>query len=289
MKKLFLLMAAAVCTLGASAQHAEWDASSLKSFEDGIAAGYSTYWGIGYCLPDNYELFNASGVTAVIEKATVVHGGGKDYYGNVSGKYPMKLIMGMNNSTRDGVDPLMFIEGLANNDYVRTSNYSNEGVEYQYSDAIVKLTVAPEADGGAYGNVTLTTPRGDNMYALYVVDQTAKSGEGMNVVQTRIRIESAKDKYNTTRFGVEPGHTYYIMASEKGSVELYNIAFDACASDQYVPAVDASNFPAYWSAESLPSQADGLAAGYQNFWGIGYALPENYSLINAEGISASFE
>ena len=129
-------------------QPVNWTAASLPAPADGLAMGYPDYWGIGYCLPANYVLCEGSGFKAEIENPCIASNGNGKYSG---AEYPAKILMGMNNSTRSGIDPLFFIDGLSNNEYLRTSSYDNEGVKYDYTDAIVTMTVAPESEGGAYG------------------------------------------------------------------------------------------------------------------------------------------
>ena len=225
--KKFLLVACAMCSMGANAQHVEWSAASLPSAADGVAAGYQDYWGIGYRLPDNYVLFDGAGAKAVIERGTLATKGNSKYSGYDI--YPVKILMGMNKSTRDGIDPDNFIEGLENNEYVMTRHYDNAGVTYDHTDAIVTLTIAEAAEGGDFGMVTLNYNRGGNNSAMYVVDQT----KSKMVLQSVTRCPDEAIKTHVATFGVEPGHTYYILASEPNSVELYGIGYTPASAANY--------------------------------------------------------
>ena len=75
--------------------------------------------------------------------------------------------------------------------------------------------------------------RGANSSAMYVVDRTANNGEGMRVLQSVTRCPDEIIKTHTAQFSVEPGHTYYVMASEKLSVELYAIGYCPVTSEVY--------------------------------------------------------
>ncbi len=292
MKKLLLMAVAALGTLSASAQHVEWNANMLpQTYDEGIAAGYWDYWSSYYVVPGGYELFNEQGVSAVIENNFLVSPGNSKYSGKET--YAMKPIMGMTNSTRSGVTSYAFISGIEESGYLRTSSYSNGDAAYTFTDAIVTLTVNSTSDevaAGTYGMVTLTYNRGGNNSAMYVVDATANSGEGMQVLQTVTRCDDDNIQDHVARFFVEPGHTYYIMASEKGSVELYSIAYDSNLSDQYEVFMTADNTDVYWNANMLPQTYDeGIAAGYWDYWSSYYVVPGGYELFNEQGVSAVIE
>ncbi len=292
MKKLLLMAFAAVFTLGANAQdeHLEWTAASLpQTLEDAYALGYQDYWGMGYCIPGDYVLCESSRFKAYIEKPFICTTGNSGYSG--ASRYAFKPLMGMNNTTRSGIESLYFYEGLENNDYVRESSYSNEGVEYTYTDAIVTLEVAPTVEGdGIYAQVSLTYNRGGNNSAMYVVDASANDGEGMMVLQSVTRGQDGNPQDHVARFGVEPGHTYYVMASEKASVELYGITYDECASDSYEQLISEDNCTGLWTAASLPQTLeDAYALGYQDYWAMGYCIPGDYQLFEDGDFSAYIE
>ena len=160
-----------------------------------------------------------------------------------SGKdYAYKLIMGMNNSTRDGIDVMNFAEGLTNNSYVRKAGNADqkpEGSEtgYVINDAIIKINVP--ADGN-YGRVILNYNRGGNNSAMYVVDSTKTN----QVLQTVNRCPDDAVKTHTAIFNVQPNHTYYVMASEKGSVELYAIGYCSATDAKYAALGTASGIKA---------------------------------------------
>ena len=286
MKKLFLMACAAALTLNANAQSAKWDASMLPAdFNAGIEAGFGNVWDTYLATPADYTLCECEGFRAYFELPTLLGPGNNKYSG---ASYGMKPLMGSNNTGRDGIDPLYFIEGLTNNDYVRTNSDDTHGTTY--TDAIVTLKVASEAEGGSYGMITITYNRGGNLSAMYVVDQTAKNGEGMMVLQSRTRCPDENVQDHVAKFGVEPGHTYYIVASEKQSVELYGLRFDAVVSDEYETLNTTENFPVYWDAAMLPADFNaGIEAGFGNVWDTYLATPADYTLCEGEGFRAYFE
>ena len=51
----------------------------------------------------------------------------------------------------------------------------------------------------------------------------------MQVLQSTTRCPDDAVKTHSAIFNVQPGHDYYVMASEKGSVELYAIGY--CGAD----------------------------------------------------------
>lgn len=233
MRKIFTLVALAFASVGAFAQaHCEWTAAQLPNavfatVDEAVAAGYNTMWSSANYLglPSCNLIENENIVVSLPLAYNYISIGGGKYSGK---DYAYKLIMGMNNSTRDGIDPLNFFEGLENNSYVRKAADSDQG--NVINDAIVKIDV-PETS--TYGRVILNYNRGGNLSSMYVVDQTAKSGEGKEVLQSNTRCPDDAIKTHSAIFNVEPGHTYYVMASEKGSVELYAIGFCSTTSEKY--------------------------------------------------------
>ncbi|MDO4160294.1 MAG: hypothetical protein Q4D41_07550 [Prevotellaceae bacterium] len=272
MKKFFTLVAAALTSLGAFAQaHCEWTAAQLPTTEfatvdDAVAAGYQTMWGYPQYLgmPAQNLIENDNIVVSLPLDYSYVSVGNSKYSG--ASEYAYKIIMGMNNSTRDGIDPLYFYEGVVNNDYVRSAGTSDQG--NTINDAVIKI----EVKSTNYGKVTLKYNRGGNNAAMYVVDQTANEGQGMMVLQTVTRCPDENIQTHTASFGVEPSHTYYIMASEKGSVELYGIEYDECTDDDYTLMASEENSTDLWTAAQLPTTVfatadEAVAAGYQTLWG----------------------
>ena len=274
MKKFFTLVALAFASMGAFAQaHCEWTAAQLPQTkfatqEEAVAAGYNTMWwsagneGKWLGMPAQNLIENENIVVSLPLAYNYVSVGNNKYSGV---EYVYKLIMGMNNSTRDGIDPLNFFEGLENNIYVRKAGDSDQG--NVISDAIIKI----EVKSANYGTVTLKYNRGGNLSSMYVVDQTAKAGEGKMVLQSNTRCPDDNIQTHIARFGVEPGHTYYVMASEKGSVELYGISYDECADDTYTTLVSEENSTEIWTAAQLPAtkfatQEEAVAAGYNTMW-----------------------
>ncbi|MBR2881786.1 MAG: hypothetical protein IKB96_05445, partial [Prevotella sp.] len=72
--------------------------------------------------------------------------------------------------------------------------------------------------------------RGNNNGAFYVVDAT----KSIPVYQDVTRIDNKIEKKQAAIINVYPGRTYYVMTSDKASVELYNIGFCSAASEKYV-------------------------------------------------------
>ncbi len=275
MRKIFTLVALAFASVGAFAQaHCEWTAAQLPNAkfatqEEAVAAGYNTLWwsagneGKWLGMPAQNLIENEKVVVSLPSAYNYVSVGNNKYSGAA---YTYKLIMGMNNSTRSGIDPLNFFEGLENNSYVRKAGDSDQG--NVINDAIIKVEVKETA---GYGSITLKYNRGGNNAAMYVVDQTANDGSGMMVLQTVTRCPDENVQTHIARFNVEPKHTYYIMASEKGSVELYGISYDECTDDTYTTLVSDENSTDIWTAAQLPStkfatQDEAVAAGYNTMW-----------------------
>lgn len=270
MKKLFTLVAIALSSIGAFAQaHCEWTAAQLPAntfatVDEAVAAGYNTMWGSADFLgmPSQNLIDNANITVSLPLPYSYVSKGSGKYSGT---QYAYKLIMGMDNSSRDGIDPLNFFEGVNNNMYVRKAGDSDQG--NVVNDAIIKV----EVKSANYGIITLKYNRGGNLNAMYVVDQTKNQGEGMMVLQSLTRCPDDAIKTHVARFGVEPGHTYYIMASEKGSVEFYGISYDEVADDAYVTEVSEANSTDMWTAAQLPANMfatvdEAVAAGFNTLW-----------------------
>ena len=220
MKKIFTLIAAAFMSVASFAQHAEWTAAQLPSakfatVDEAVAAGFNTLWSSGeYLGMPAQDLIKTDWVTVSLATPFSYVSKGNNKY---SGKdYAYKIIMGMNNSTRDGIDPLYFLEGVTNNDYVRKAADSDQG--NVVNDAIIKIVTekTPEGSDPWTYAVTMRINRGNNMGAFYVVDAT----KSKMVVQTTIRNHKSFVGDDVIRFNIEQGHEYYCMASEKGSVEL---------------------------------------------------------------------
>ena len=203
---------------------------AFATVDDAVAAGYVTMWtSPNYLGMPACDLINSANIKVSLPLAYNYMSVGSGKYSGAS--YAYKLIMGMNNSTRDGIDPLNFAEGLTNNSYVRKAGNADqkpEGSEtgYEINDAIIKINVP--ADGN-YGRVILNYNRGGNNSAMYVVDSTKTN----QVLQTVTRCPDDAVKTHAAIFNVQPNHTYYVMASEKGSVELYAIGYCSAADAKY--------------------------------------------------------
>ncbi len=321
MKKLFTFVAAALMSASAFAQaHCEWTVEQLPQQvfagqAAAVEAGFVTMWwapdtsegGVGDAAPVKWmgmpacDLINTANIKVSLPLDYNYVSVGNNKYSGVS--YAYKLIMGMNNSTRDGIDPLNFAEGLTNNSYIRKSGNADqkpEGSEtgYVINDAIIKIKVK----SANYGAITLTYNRGGNNSAMYVVDST----KTRNILWSVTRCPDDNVQNHVARFGVEPGHTYYVMASEKGSVELYGIEYDECTDEDYEVLVSEANSTDLWTAAQLPNevfagQAAAVAAGYTTMWwapdtsegGVGDAAPVKWmgmpacDLINTANIKVS--
>lgn len=238
MRKILFIAALAISSMTASAQHIEWTAAQLPQTADAMAeAGYCTLWGgVKYFgAPAGLTLLNDEtvGVKAYCENVTYVGNGNSKYSGYET--YPFKLIMGMNNSTRDGVDGTMFdaTTSLADLGVLRTSGTADDGTTTIY-DAIITLDVASTAE---YGRITLKYNRGGNNSAMYVVDAT----KSFMVLQSVTRCPDEAVKTHTAMFNVQPGHKYYIFSSEKGSAELYKLAYTAVSANGYDSKVNGTS------------------------------------------------
>lgn len=275
MKKIFTLVAVAFASLASFAQHAEWTAAQLPTevLADKAAAeaaGFNTMWWsegstaqwLGMPAQDLIKTDEVT-VSLACPYNYVSVGGGK-YAGK---EYAYKIIMGMNNSTRDGIDPTYFLEGLTNNDYVRKAGDSDQG--NVVNDAIIKITTAatPEGVDPWTSVVTMKINRAANAAAFYVVDATKQK----LVVHSMIRNHGDHIAYDVVRFNIEQGHEYYCMASEKGSVELYSITVDAPSCDDFELIASEENSTSLWTAAQLPTVKfttvdEAVAAGFNTLW-----------------------
>ena len=310
MKKLFTLVASAMVALSGFAQtaHQEWNASQLPQTvfatpEEAVAAGFYTIWSSGSYLgtPANYSLIDmpadSAGISAKLEFPSYVAVGNGKYSGK---DYAYKLIMGMNNSTRDGLDPSNFdldIEALGYNvleqsGYLRKTSASDQDATVEIKDAIITLEVGKSAQ---QGRISFEHNRGGNNYSIYVIDASKKQ----QVLMSTPRCPDDDVKTHVSSFNVYPGRRYYIVASDKGSVELYKLCYDSFDSDTYEVKVPA-NCQQSWTAAQLPQTVfatpeEAVAAGFYTIWSSGSYLgtPANYSLIDmpadSAGISAKLE
>ena len=233
MKQFFSLVAAVCMSTAAFAQaHCEWTGDQLpktlfETTDAAVAAGYNTVWkSADYLGMPSCDLINTDQIQVSLPLAYNYVGKGNNKYSG-EGRYGYRLIMGMNNSTRDGIDPSYFIEGVTNNDYVRTLATSDQG--NVVNDAIIKISAPAE---GTYGRVILNYNRGGNNSAMYVVDAT-EGKTPVAVLQAVTRCPDDMMKDHSAIFNVQPGHDYYVMASEKGSVEMYAIGYCAADSEKY--------------------------------------------------------
>ena len=288
MKKIFTLVAAACVSAAAFAQaHCEWTVALLPqtvfaTADDAVAAGYNTMWASEkYLGMPSKTLIDNEQITVSLPLAyNYVSVGNGKYSGK---EYAYKLIMGMNNSTRDGIDPAYFAEGVENNDYIRKAGDSDQG--NVVNDAVIKIDVK----SANYGTVTLTYNRGGNNSSMYVVDAT----KSKMVLQSVTRCPDDNVQSHVARFGVEPNHTYYVMASEKGSVEFYGIAYDECADDTYTTLATEQNCTDLWTAAQLPQAKfatveEAVAAGYNTMWtSADFLGMPSKTLIESERINVS--
>ena len=120
MKKLFTIVAAALMSASAFAQaHCEWTASQLPAakfatVEEAVAAGYNTLWTMPqYLGMPACDLINNENIQVSLPLAYNYVSTGNNKYSGTS--YAYKLIMGMNNSTVDCIDPIEFTNGVVDN------------------------------------------------------------------------------------------------------------------------------------------------------------------------------
>ena len=293
MKQFFSLVAAVCMSTAAFAQaHCEWTGDQLpktlfETTDAAVAAGYNTVWkSADYLGMPSCDLINSANIHVSLPLAYNYVGKGNNKYSG-EGRYGYRLIMGMNNTTRDGIDPSYFIEGVTGNDYVRTLATSDQG--NVVNDAIIKIETKEAA---LYGTVTLVYSRGGNNSAMYVVDATADRTPRM-VLHSVSRNADGHTVDQVVRFGVEPNRTYYVMASEKSSVELYGISYDECADDAYTTVASEENCTDLWTGDQLPKTLfettdAAVAAGYNTVWkSADYLGMPSCDLINSANIHVS--
>lgn len=287
MKKIFTLIAAAMLSVGAFAQHYEWTAAQLPSVDDAKSQGMQDYWGLGYFLPQDYTLID-NDVVKVTVPTTNSLVSTPNSKGSTKDRFATILKLGMNSSTRDGIDPVNFDDGVNDNPYVWNGKYTNtnEGVaDFPYQVGMLKIEMAPNTSGGdpwTYA-VTLKTNRGANAYALYVVDQTKSK------MEIQVTCRNHKDYFgdDVTRFNAEQGHTYYVLSSEtKGVVDFVGISIDDPSSESYELLPTEANCTDIWTADNMP-YADGIAKGYNDYWAVGYCVPANTELYKSDNLSIS--
>ena len=281
MKKTLLIFTSALLASGAMAQHYEWSCAQINNnqkFEtqaDAVANGFITMWSsaenpASWLGMPAQDLINNDEIVVSLPLAyNYVSVGGNKYSG--FNDYAYKLILGMNNSTRDGIDPSKFLDGLEGNDYVRKSGNADQKANETdesgivINDAIVKVVI-PE--GKSYGKLTLKTNRGGNLGVLYVIDQT----KSQQVLLSASRCPDDAIMTHTASLNVQPGHTYWIMGSEKGSIELYAIEYDICSADDYVTMATEENSTSLWTCaqinnnQKFETQADAVAGGFITMW-----------------------
>ncbi len=299
MKKTLLSLAVLAIGSTAFAQHYEWTCAQINnnqkfaSAEEAVAAGYLTMWGstdyIG--IPAKDLINNEEIVVSLACPYNFAYKGN----GNGSGynDYAYKLTLGMNNSTRDGIDASLFLDGLEGNTYVRKTgnadqkaNESDEaGIEI--NDAIIKVSIP---SSGSYGKLTLKTNRAANLGVLYVVDQT----KSQQVLLSASRCPDNLIYTHVASLNVQPGHTYYVMGSEKMSIELYAIEYDICSADDYETMASDENSTSLWTTaeinnnQKFASAEEAVAAGYLTMWGsTDYIGIPAKDLINNEEIVVS--
>ena len=297
MKRTLSLLCGALATFSAVAQehHLEWTADQLPtsefaSVDEAVAAGYNTMWSSPKYLgmPKCDLIADSSIVVSLASDYSYMSVGNSQCSGT---NYAYKIIMGSSNLQNDGIDPDEFADGIVENNYVRKAADSDQGNAIY--DAVLNIHVNSTDDGGSgnYGSVTLKFNRGNNTGTIYVVD---KNGGAPFVVLSSVT-RSANDYIyeHTARFGVQPNHDYYVMASAKGSVELYGVSYDDCYSDSYEVAVSEDNSTDIWTAAQLPSQIfasvdSAVAAGFVTLWGYpDYLGMPATDLISSDNVTVS--
>lgn len=287
-------MTVALATTSAFAGHYKWTAEQINnnqvfaSVEEAVAAGYNTMWtSQNYLGMPAQDLIKNDEVTVSLAAPfNYVSVGNSKYSGAKT--YGYKIIMGMNNSTRDGIDPTAFANGLNENNYVRKAGDSDQA--NVVNDAIIKIetTATPEGSDPWTSAITLGVNRGGNLAAIYVVDATKQK----MVLQSQMRNYASNITTDYFRFQVEQGHTYYVLASEKGSAELYSIAYDSADDMEGELLATEENCTDLWTCSSInnnevfESVDAAVAAGYNTMW-----TSQNYlgmpaqKLIDSENIT----
>lgn len=276
MKKSLLFLAALLAGSGAYAQHYEWSCAQInnnqyfESVDAAVAAGFNTIWSSAdYLGMPATDLIDNEFVKISLPQAYNYVGKGNSKYPGYS-KYAYKVILGSNNTSRDTqIDATKFLDGLEGNDVCRKVAASDQNAEINVMQSIIKVEVAatPEGQDPQTSAVTIKWSRGGNNAALFVVDATKQIVTLQNVARS-----NGNYLYeHVNRFNVQQGHTYYILASENGSAELYSIAFDNCASDQFEVLASEENSTALWDCSQLPSPRfesveAAVNAGYQTIW-----------------------
>ena len=291
MKKSLLFLAALLAGSSAYAQHYEWTAAQIndnqvfESSDAAVAKGFNTLWGSEKWLgmPSQNLINNEEIVVSLPCPYSYVSTGNNKFSG--ASDYAYKLILGMNNSTRDGIDPTKFLDGIEGNDYVRKTGDSDQG--NVVNDAVIKIDI-PE--GGSYGKLTFKFNRGNNLGVLYVVDQT----KSQQVLLSAGKSDDSKIMTHTASLNVQPSHTYYVISSDKGSVELYAIEYDTNSSDKYATIATEENSTSLWTAAQIndnqvfESSDAAVAKGFNTLWGSEKWLGmPSQNLINNEEIVVS--
>lgn len=276
MKKSLLLIATSFLCSSLFAQHYEWTCAQInnnqffESVDAAVAAGFNTLWtSPDYLGMPATDLIDNEFVKISLPQAYNYVGKGNSKYPGYS-KYAYKVILGSSNTNRDTqIDATKFLDGLEGNDVCRKIAASDQNAEINVMQSIIKVEVAatPEGQDPQTSAVTIKWSRGGNNAALFVVDATKQIVTLQNVARS-----NGNYLYeHVNRFNVQQGHTYYILASENASAELYSIAFDNCASDQFEVLASEENSTSLWDCSKLPSPRfesveAAVNAGYQTLW-----------------------
>ncbi|MCF0244425.1 MAG: hypothetical protein HUK06_06600, partial [Bacteroidaceae bacterium] len=117
--------------------------------------------------------------------------------------------------------------------YLRKAGASDQDAKVEIKDAIVTIEVGANAE---QGQIIFEHNRGGNNYSFYVIDATKQK----QVMMSTPRCPDDNIKNNYSVFNVYPGRRYYVISSDKGSVELYGIYYNKVSSDNYITSVNGS-------------------------------------------------
>ena len=306
MKKSLLLLATSFLCSSLFAQHYEWTCAQInnnqvfESTDAAVAAGCQTIWGYPqYIGIPAQNLIENDLVKVSLPFAYNYASTGNSKFSGYS-KSAYKLIVGSSLSAGNIIADLgNFLDGVEGNAYCSRVAASDQGNDVMNS--MIKIEVAPKAEGieNQTAAITVRWNRGDNNASLYVIDWYTKIvNETEEVVtelntKTTAHLTSGYNYDHVTRFNVQQGHTYYVMTS-KGNVELYSIAYDNSASDQYAVLASEDNSTSLWTTKQINNNqvfetVDAVvAAGYQTIWGSPkYIGIPAQSLIDNESVKVS--
>ncbi len=285
MKKSLLFLATSFLCSSLFAQHYEWTCAQIngnqvfESVDAAVAAGYQTIWGLPSCIgiPAQNLIDNEFVKVSLPFAYNYANNGNSKFSGYTKSAY--KLIVGSTLSAGNIIDLENFLDGVEGNAYNSVVKVSDQGNDVMNS--MIRIDVAPKAEGieNQTAAITVRWNRGDNNASLYVIDWSTKIVNGTEEVETVLNtkttahLTSGYSYDHVTRFNVQQGHTYYVMTS-KGNVELYSIAYDNSASNQFEVLASEENSTSLWNAAQINNNQlfetvdAAVAAGHQTIWGL---------------------